>query len=430
MLALQIDFIGGTYHATDPYARTTPEWPPAPDRVFQALIDAAASLGFPLEPLTALEHAPSIHFGPALPAGTELKPYVPSAFMGRPDHVEKRIPQMACIEHPVVMVWPNTPDHLADWLRPVASSITHVGRAKSLAIVRVIEHVPQLPSMLVPHPKGDVLLRAPSPGRLNHLETAFRARVRPTLAAHVGYSDPGERVAESPWGELLALRVTDQVMLRETAAFAGSLRAAVLSLAGDGALPLLHGHTTDQHVAWSVLPDVGHEHAEGKVMGVGIWLPRGISTADRTSVALSLLRLDHVFHEGRSIGIKRVAESALPRGMTAAAWGGVTRTWTSVTPVALDRWPKRKSAEEILADGCEMAGYPRPVSVETTTMPLLRGSPRARDCRPRRPGYVTHAVIEFSQPVQGPVLIGRERHFGLGLMRPTRALRGAQRVAA
>ena len=41
--------------------------------------------------------------------------------------------------------------------------------------------------------------------------------------------------------------------------------------------------------------------------------------------------------------------------------------------------------------------------------------PRALDGR-----FLTHAIIRFSQPVEGPVILGAGRFVGLGLCRPIR----------
>jgi len=59
-------------------------------------------------------------------------------------------------------------------------------------------------------------------------------------------------------------------------------------------------------------------------------------------------------------------------------------------------------------------------------MPPLRGVPPSRAFHIVRPGtgerfrnhYIAHVVLEFDQPVKGPVLIGAGRYFGLGLFAP------------
>ncbi len=48
----------------------------------------------------------------------------------------------------------------------------------------------------------------------------------------------------------------------------------------------------------------------------------------------------------------------------------------------------------------------------------MRGVPSARSFIARGPGHRTHARLHFTDPVRGPMLIGRGRYFGLGLLRP------------
>ena len=55
MLALRIDFLSGVYHAADPTAHSAPEWPPHPDRIFQALVAASYTNGIDPTPLRKLE---------------------------------------------------------------------------------------------------------------------------------------------------------------------------------------------------------------------------------------------------------------------------------------------------------------------------------------------------------------------------------------
>jgi CRISPR-associated protein Csb2 len=436
MIALRIDFLNGTYHAAEPTAPTQPEWPPAPDRIFQALVAAAASLGLPLEPLTALEVPPELAFGDALATGANL--YVPAAFTAQKgdeprtrSNVGKSDPAMVGIADPVFVAWPDAPVGFAEWLRPVAAAVTHLGRCKSPVQVQLVDALPELAHRLAPRPDGDELLRVPSPGRLAALEAAFQAKVRPAVALRVAYADPRQVVMASPWGELLALRTTDEVPLRQAAQLAEATRAAVLSLAGDAAPAVLHGHDAAPHVAWGVLPDVGHEHAQGRILGVGAWLPAGIADDARTACALPLMRLDHMMLGTRRIGARRVPEAALPQGLTRSAWGRVARTWATVTPVVLDRHPKHgKTVAQVIADGVERAGYPRPSVVEVGQDALHRGVPVAREFAPRRPGRWAHVALEFPVAVRGPVLIGRERHFGMGLCRALPGTAGAAQNAA
>jgi CRISPR-associated protein Csb2 len=100
-------------------------------------------------------------------------------------------------------------------------------------------------------------------------------------------------------------------------------------------------------------------------------------------------------------------------------WTQPATHWATATPVVLDRFPKRNlSAEAIVAEGCVRAGYPRPVRVELSATSAL-AMPAASAFRLRKPGSLyAHARLEFAEPVRGPMLVGKERYFGLGLCLP------------
>lgn len=426
MLALRIDFLNGTYHAADPTAYTAPEWPPHPDRVFQALVAAAYGSGIDPAPLRALEGLPpDLAYGDAA-AGRTGSIYTAATWLEKPTrepwsrtNVLKYDPVMVGISTPVYLIWPDVPNHLLTPLAAMAAGVTYLGRAKTPVAVSVVREVPDMPHHLAPSRTGDHFLRVPHTGRLDELDIAFDAGRRASVAGMVGYSDVVDGIAVSPWGELLPLRPGRQVDIRRTAQLAGGLRTAVLSRAGDGASPLLHGHDGD-HAAWAIIPDVGHAHARGHVLGLGLWLPRGIDDQARTDCVLPLMQVDHVNFGDRQVSVGMPpAHQQTPRGLWRQTWCRPSLTWASVTPVVLDRHPKRgQRIEDVIADSVEMAGYPRPVDVELGQCSAFRGAPPAREFSPRSRGCWTHVALAFNQRVAGPLLVGKDRHFGLGLLRP------------
>src|SRR5690606_4622974 len=123
----------------------------------------------------------------------------------------------------------------------------------------------------------------------------------------------------------------------------------------------------------------------------------------------------------------------------------VANQWVSATPVALDRSPgdlfsrnpaKREAAyaaaAEIVTQSCVYSGLPRPEKVVISPTPMVPGSAAARQFQPfplnegkfRR--VLVHVSLVFSESVQGPVLLGAGRFYGLGLFRPL-TKRGSQR---
>ncbi|MCF8082706.1 MAG: type I-U CRISPR-associated protein Cas5/Cas6 [Deltaproteobacteria bacterium] len=98
---------------------------------------------------------------------------------------------------------------------------------------------------------------------------------------------------------------------------------------------------------------------------------------------------------------------------------GPARTWATVTPVILDRPPKKLKDERLriaFSESIQFAGYPEPESVEISSFSLFKGAPPAFHIPARKPRY--HAIIRFREKIDGPVIAGRLRYFGIGLFRP------------
>jgi hypothetical protein len=112
------------------------------------------------------------------------------------------------------------------------------------------------------------------------------------------------------------------------------------------------------------------------------------------------------------------AHQQTPQGSGAADLVRPSRTWASVTPVVLDRHPKRgQRVEDVVADSVELAGYPRPVDVGIGQCSPSAASPRRTSSR-LAAGRWTHVTLTFDRRVAGPLLVGKDRHFGMGLLRP------------
>ena len=417
MVVVRVDFLRGAYVAAEPTATGTCEWPPAPARLFSALVAGAYAIGADPAPLAALESPPEIRFGnaTAVPGGIN---YVPAAFIhtkGRQNR-ETRRPQMVGIHDPVVYAWPDVSLD-PTWIGSVMNAVTYLGRAESTARLSLAAGELELPNHLVPDGEGEVLLRVPGVNWLAHLQAHYGSRAQ-LLAPYLGYSDPRVRVAPSPWGELFALR-PDGGELRDAVVLGEALRAATMSQAPAKMTAVLHGHARAPHAAWLTLPNVGHGHADGRVLGLGMLLPRGVSEAERTEAVAAFSRVGHIQAQRRLTVRRPESHEYLPAGIMLKTWARASDTWTTVTPIVLERHPRRGQSVEIeLADSCERWGYARPVAVEVAQHSTLRGVPQAKAFRPRRPGRWSHAVLRWDRPVRGPILLGRDQHFGLGLCRP------------
>ena len=195
--------------------------------------------------------------------------------------------------------------------------------------------------------------------------------------------------------------------------------------------------TVSPHMALAPLPFVGAPHADGRIMGLALILPRELNPDEAGR------GLDSILHE-RDTGLPRAhrlfdgqwleciveldTRERPPVNLDPQTWTPSSRTWASVTPVVLnrhfdgrDRWER---AAESVKDACRHIGLPRPAEVLLHPVSRVEGAPHAREfprlIRKRDNGRQSHAhaVIVFDEPVTGPVLVGAGRFRGYGLCRP------------
>lgn len=282
--------------------------------------------------------------------------------------------------------------------------------------------------------------------------------------------------------DVLVLTKTNEARalpLASTLAVTRALRNTIMSYSGEQPPPpWVSGHepngephrsVDDAHMACLPIPFVGNQHADGHLVGVAIAFPRSAPRSQRGRVLGPLLlteegELRRVSLTLGALGVWTVEKrdwsdsrwAVQPETWTAHPAG--ERTWASVTPVVLDRFPKAdRTADrpawteeviEIVRAACARIGLPSPEDVDVDTTSWLRGSPRAV-CkrRPVRTGardshsastaigdgfpaypakgsnalrHQVHVWLRFSKPVVGPILLGAGRYMGYGLCKPLR----------
>jgi CRISPR-associated protein Csb2 len=93
--------------------------------------------------------------------------------------------------------------------------------------------------------------------------------------------------------------------------------------------------------------------------------------------------------------------------------------WRSVTPVVHERRTTIDLAE--VRRWFEHAGHPVPVSFRAMHAPFVTGGAHLRPSH-LRPRYGQHRFghieVTFDRPVAGPLVVGRGRQFGMGLLAP------------
>ena len=206
----------------------------------------------------------------------------------------------------------------------------------------------------------------------------------------------------------------------------------------------LSGHRKDgtsasvPHLALVPLPFVGAPYADGRILGLALVLPEGLTPEEagrclepvlRDSVT-GLPKEQRLFDgEWFECTLELETRERPPANLRPAKWTSSSSVWASVTPLVLnrhfegnDRW---EQAAESVKDACEHIGLPRPRRVLLHPVSRMEGAPHAREFPPvtrKRDGgrqSHSHAVLIFDEPVAGPVLIGAGRFRGYGLCQPT-----------
>lgn len=374
-------------------------------------------------------------------------------------------------EDPVVhMVWDATPttEH-REALAQLAQRVVRVGHSSSLVACAVVGTSPE-PSWY-PAPDGQEVLRIPSAGQLAALQREHERhkgsepRVLPCRFVRYRRGRPGQEpvvrqpVLDSKW-EVFRRVGGPRLPITRTVELASAVRGALLKYADDPPPEVLSGHRQDgtpsqsPHVAILPLPFVASRHADGALLGVAVVMPRNVTDADRMATLRAIGKWEQEHraedededeptlrvHLGSTgvVELERVAWGEPPlTNLKSRTWCRPSRSWISVTPVALDRHPgdlyardhqkseeAHRAAAETVARSCENIGLPVPRSVTILPSATVPGSEKARrfpvfppaDGRTRR--FLVHARLLFAEPVRGPLLLGAGRYLGLGLFRP------------
>ena len=428
-LAIAVEFLTGAAYLSDPFDGGRPEWPPAPARLYAALIAATHEFRFGEDVLQAVRNledtAPALTVPEAdiypphtamVPNAHSLSyPFVREEYSAQPAH--EVVPA-----GPLVYHWP-VPQAAVAGVTAAVGHLYRLGRGESLVIGTVLRSDQAPTPDWLPDPLGDRSLRVPLAGRYQTLERDYRAgrnTAIPDPPIRYRRTSPGPTAAAAgPWSDLLALKVSPKtpVDLRHAAWLAEGLRRAVLAQLADAAHPQIHGHQPSLHLAWASLPNVGHAHGDGHLVGVGAWLPHDFDGEAQRQLRQALLAVDQISYGGRRIAV------ALPKTDSAAldrvTWAKPARVWATATPLVLDYRAGEADRNRAVKTALMRSGYPKPVRVIHSTVCSLIGGVLAGEVRPRKsPNPRVHALIEFAEPVTGPVLAGAERYFGLGLFRP------------
>lgn len=472
---MTVELLSGSYDAAQVDDRERAEWPPHPARLFCALVAAARGDG-DRSALRWLEAQPS----PMIVASGQPRESRRSAYVvtntrsdegknqfhpGRSNGLwsrTKAVPQSPT----VTMVWPVPVDAaVVEHLDEMARRVPYLGRSTGIALVAATAST-QAAADEVPGEQGaagravyepcdlleaEVSVRVPYPGFLEDVDAQFEAG-RPAweVSRHRGYrrrtasaargaagaGAAGERLVPSVYTDVLVLQFAGlKPQAQLTARMTKALNMAVLKAAGGRAPAVLHGHGADgrPHVAFLALPDVGHEHADGHLLGLAVAVP-DLPEPERRDVLRAVFGLRRGDGDGvvdlRVPGVGRVEliyrpGLVRPWGASPERWRRGSRRWVSATPVILDRHPKRQDRPELvereIRASFRLVGLPDPVDLQISEEPLMPGAARLRkyDLPDRaRERWFRHVAVTFEHRVSGPVLVGAGRYLGVGLLAP------------
>lgn len=373
---------------------------------------------------------------------------------------------VVCPERTVfAFAWPtDAPMPVRHALDRLCERVTRLGHSSSLVRCAVVDKA--VTPTLVPAADGDFILRVVSPGQLERLETAFarhqgvELRILPSRPQRYRVNACAERVPvfahgvfSSDWIVFERVGGARPLSSRGTDV-ARALRAALFEQHGSRTLPpSLSGHQEGgapadaPHAAFVSLPFVGNAHADASIQGCAIVLPRDLPAEDRELLQRLIAgweRARGVENDTMVLGGEHIPEVRVQRvdiptkvALRPATWCRPSRRFVTATPIALDRHPGNlrsnlestanraaSEAKRLVGEACTRIGLPRPHAVEVSMAPLLTGAQPAQSFLPwpgrpgRHPRVRVHAMIEFADPVRGPVLIGAGRYFGLGLCIP------------
>ncbi|HFE43954.1 MAG TPA: type I-U CRISPR-associated protein Cas5/Cas6 [Nannocystis exedens] len=473
-LVLRVHLHEASFHGS-------PEWPPAPGRLFQAGV-AGCGYGLDSEVVGALrwleQQNPPIVAVPRHRLGQEVTFFVPINDLdskgGDPAQVEKIRaaktvrPRLLTGNTPIVYIWPevhNVPAGLAE----VVGGLYQLGRGLDPAwATHEIIATEEVNKLLAAWP-GEVY--RPTPGASSG---GLRCPRRGTLDSLVRrHNAQGMRFSPEIRGKNVGLVFTQppKALLREVsynaipARFIFELRSSVDSLRFEP-WPLTDAHGCIRRIrdlavarlsaaidrkddiqgvligrrpgepVWVrkalrarliPLPSIGHVHTDPAIRRVLFEVPQGgpLSPLD-LRWALSGLEIDG-----------RVLVDTQDTKML-AHYTQAGRRWQSVTPIALpilrrsgsrakgssERMLEESRARAAVRQALRHAGFCAQVlRVEVQREPLLPVGAAANEFEAGRftSARLWHVEIQFADQVKGPIVLGDGRFLGLGLMRPVNA---------
>lgn len=456
MFCIAWQYLTGRCVATDFADRERVEWPPHPDRVFQALVATWGERGEDPEERCALEWLESLgHPELVVPEPVpypdkfrgHVKVYVPvndvessqktygdpliSLLPERRDRKERYFPWIRVEDEPCALAWSEAEvgTHLAA-LEKLCAEVIRIGHSSSLVRCWVSDS-PPFPVTHVPVEKEsqrEISLRVSEVGRLQSLVKHRKAIEEklvgddlPPRSRQVGYRRVASdlSVPQGEFGSLLILRQVGgrRLGLGQTSAVVQALRGAMIgaseAISAD-AKKLVSGHAAngaplrnEPHLAYLPLGFVGNEHADGHLLGLSLGVPKGLPPVHEDLVYRCLgsllgesFKIRLVLGAMGEVILEHEDRPLPPWALRSETWTKPSSHWASVTPIVLDRMQSSRRSDpdgwaaEQVARMCETQGLPRPEQVVIRPVSFLTGAPSCASMTPlRRKDGSSHRMV-------------------------------------
>jgi CRISPR-associated protein Csb2 len=455
-LVLEARFIAGRYGGA--------EWPPSPFRLLQAMVAGLRTVDDAGLRWLELQPPPTI-LAESAPALVQFKRSVPNNADPSKQNVGStlRLVTVRRVAEPVRYVYALAEGEIPAVIHDVmqaAQAVHTLGAGEDMCAVNAF--LSQLPvestgvlQVWQPdvgtrghaHRPGDAPLRVAVAGSLSSMEAryqSFQNRLdqsatgfgRPVLPAAIHAVVSYRTSAVQPRAAVVALRLVSPDGSERFARFhpenavvvAGMLRHAAMRLAADGehadfAAGYGPDNDKDCRMSWVPLPSVGHQHVDGMIRR-GLFVVRA---ADQTRLQALM---DGFSPKGVPLVDEQTGECvALAQAVdlndepVLGPYVAAATVWTSVTPVILpgDYGHNIRLLNRLLLKALREAGIDPGLlqSVEFSREGFRRHAVRIHDLRLKewhaKRLILQHVRLTFKEAIRGPVVLGRGRHYGIGL---------------
>lgn len=364
----------------------------------------------------------------------------------------------------LVQMWVSqtAPEHSANWLPNEDAAIRHF-RVTSTGSLQYLEEqfngrdIEQFFQLTADTEGPDRPKQREAKAALKaKFDNQTPVRRRPEMSLSHGYAPPTVETQVMGSGTVFDHRLLVFSLKREegpyrhldlaaTLQLTNRFREALLQHLGAAASEVLSGHKGEMraerpHLAFLPLPFVGHEHAHGGILGIAVAVPNQIESGERQSLLRSLTEVRREGIRLGPLGRWQVSPPDLgaPLALRSQTWTAAPKgacQWSTVTPYVHDRHSKAKDRvayQRELSDAIrvswERIRSDSDVLIQVIITPVSThlGVPASHEFPrlARKDGSEcrhTHAILIFSRPVVGPVLLGAGRYRGYGLFRPVGA---------